>query len=482
MSGFSVLPTVKPNFEGKASGSQFSKFSLLSLGALANIVIWGLAILYLKVTPKTYTSEWGVNVLGSARGVDVSLPEGWRATASPDGFKQLTSEDPRADYVYLVQSPDLLKAAADRLDLSVEDFGEAEVTTDAESSIIGFVIEGETPELAQKKALALYETLEERVEALRQKEISRRKEETLRAIDEARDQLKDSQVLLLAHKAQSGLSSEAQIQDLAVGIEQLRRQYAQSLAEERGVNSRAQQLERNIQEISGGASDAYRLLGDPVYQNQFNAYGIAAAEYASLAAQLGEFHPRLVEKRAEVNGLTRELEDRASFLLGRPVDQHILTELSVIAQDPSVAISRGSLFQETVVERANQIELQAQTQELLKQIDTLEGRLRNLSDSQVKADGLERDLQAAEAFFAASVTKLTLNEDDIYSFYPPIQLAAQPTLPEEDEYISPNPQLTMIGALAGSFLVVVGLILFWPKQYKGKMIETDALADLPFTP
>lgn len=465
-----------------AFGFQLSKFSLIGLGASAIILMWALAIFYIKTTPKTYASEWGINVLGSSPGVDVALPEGWRASTNPGEFKSLTTEDPRADYVYLMQSSELLETAAASMELSSADFGGAAITTDQESSIIGMVMEGETPEQAQQKSLALYETLENRIEELRQQEVARRKEDTQKEIDAARQQLEDAQVKLLSHQSASGLSSDAQLEDLAVGIEQLRRQYAQALAQEKGFDSRAQKLELDIQEASRGSNDAYKLLSDPVYQNQFAAYGVAAAEYASLTSQLGSAHPQLVEKQAEMEGLANVLETRASFLLGKPTDQLTLNQLAAIAQDPSVEVARGNLFQAAILDRANQIELRAQSQELSNQIIELESRLRKLTESQVQAEIFESDLQAAEAFLASSITKLTLNEDGIDSIYPPIQLAAEPTLPDEDAYLSPNPKIAIVGALAGSFLVVVGLILFWPRENDQRILENDALADFPFNP
>ncbi|MEM6253695.1 MAG: hypothetical protein AAF821_12315 [Cyanobacteria bacterium P01_D01_bin.156] len=482
MSGSTSLPIFKSKQDSGASKYRFSKLSLLSLGAVANILIWFLAVLYIKITPKTYTSEWGLNVLEASSGVDVSLPEGWRTSESRESFRGVPSKDPRAEYVFLVQNTGLLEAAATSMELSLVDFGAPEVTTEPSSSIIRFVMEGETPEQAQKKALALNLTLEERIEELRQREVSRRKEDTQKEIDEARQQLEDAQGKLLSHKVQSGLSSDAQIQDLAVGIEQLRRQYAQALAQEKGLESRTQQLARDLSETTNGAAAAYKLLNDPVYQNQFSSYGVVAAEHASLASQLGESHPQLVEKQAEMNGLLQVLQERASFLLGRPVDQLLLNELAVIAQDPSVEISRGSLFQETILGRASQIELRSKTQELLLQIEQLEGRLRILTESKVEADRLEQNLQAKEAFFASSITKLTLNEDDIDSIYPPIQLVTQPTLPEANEFISPNSRMAIVGALAGSFLIVVGIILVWPREIEYDASDNNALADLPFSP
>lgn len=476
----STLPQIPTSRQPVSrQGNRASKLGYLGLGLLANTLIWGLALAYLKLAPTTYRSEWGLNVLGTDAGADVTLPDGGRASRAPTNFS-ISNEDPRTDYVYLAQSPDIIKEAAAQLDMDVEDYGSPEITTDEDSSIISFVNEGETPELAQQKAAALYVVLDRRIEQLRDAELLRREQETKEDLEEAQKQVENAQNLLASEQARSGLSSETQIDNLAAGVEQLRQEYAQAVAQERGLSSRVQQLAQDINDSSAGAADAYRLQGDPVFQNQFAEYGVVAAEFADLSSQLGPRHPQVVAKRAELEGMESALVGRASSTLGRPVDQAVITQIAPIGLDPRVEASRGDLFQEAVNSRATQSGLQSQTAELSNQIVGLESRLRRFSQEQFTIDRLERNLQVAEAIFASAVAKLNLNEGDIYSVYPPIQLAAEPTLPDEDKYISPSPPIAIGGALAGSFLVTTGLLLLWANRRNASEEEVYAAADFPF--
>ena len=474
------FPQSPPSQTTPTEQTPSSKWKYLGLGLLANTLIWGAALAYLKLAPTVYKSEWGLNVLGTAPEVDVTLPEGGRASTSPQGFRTQTSQDPRSDYVYLAQSTDIIKAAAAKLEMTPKEYGEPEVTTDEESSIIAFIQKGETPALAQQKARALYAVLDERVDQLRQEELSRREGDSRRTAEAARKSVEAAQDELAQYQAEAGISSEAQIEDLAIGVEQLRREYALALAEERGLDSRARQLESAVNDSSVGAGDAYRLLGDPVYQQQFEEYGIVAAEYSDLSAQLGAQHPQVVAKRAELEGLESAVVQRGSRLLGRPVDEATLSQIAPIGLDPRVEVSRGELFQEAVTSLANRNGLQSQSQELLSQIGDFETRLNRLSQDQFTVDRLERNLQVAEALFASSVAKLTLTEGDIYSIYPPIQLAAAPTLPDEDKYISPSPAIALGGALAGSFLATTGLLLLWANRRTSEEAEYEEAANFPF--
>ncbi|MEO1621163.1 MAG: hypothetical protein AAFU53_09045, partial [Cyanobacteria bacterium J06632_3] len=195
-------------------------------------------------------------------------------------------------------------------------------------------------------------------------------------------------------------------------------------------------------------------------------------------AQLGAQHPLVVEKRAELDGAEAALEERGSILLGRSVNETTLAQIAPIGIDPRVAVSRGELFREAVSSRATQSGLISQSAELSNQINGLEGRLRQLSQEQFTVDRLQRNLQVAEAIFASAVAKLNLDEGDIYAIYPPIELAAQPTLPSEDQYTSPSSTVAFGGALALSFLVTTGLLLHWANRRNSD--EPYSTANFPF--
>lgn len=469
------FPQFPPKERTDKISSQRSKWNYLGLGLLANTLIWGSALAYLTLFPKEYQSEMGLKVLTTESNVDVTLPDGLRTSQSINSIS--AGEDPRSDYVYLLESNALKKKAAAQVGMTVEDYGDVEVTTNADSSIIELVLEGEKPELAQEKARALYAALDQTVEDLRNAEVARRAQETQEDLEAARQRVEQAQGALAGYQAASGLSSNAQIDNLASGIEELRQQYAQALAQERGLEGRVSQLATDINDASVGAGDSYRLASDPVFQSQYVEYGTAAAEYADISSQLGPQHPQVVAKRAEVEGLESAVVTRGSFLLDRSVGEKELTQIAPISLDPRVAASRGALFEAAVADRASQKGLQSQSVELANQINALEARLGTLTQNQFAADRLRQDLDAAETLFASAVTTLGLTEDDIYNIYPPIQLAAEPTLPDTDKYVSPSPAIAVVGALAGSFLATTGLLLLWTNRRDEETVES---VDFPF--
>ena len=432
----------------------------LLAGLFSNAVVWGLVLAYLEFWPPTYTSKWALMVLGPDAEVQLSLTGVGQATPTqidrPDSY-----EDPREDYVYIVESPAVLDQAAKLMDMSVDDFGEPEITTDERSALITFEVEGETPEQAQQKSQFLYQLLSKEIDRLRQAELERRQKETELTLATARQKLNDAQKKLATYQTQSSFSSEAQIDNLSVNIEQLRRQHAELVAEEKGVNQRLQQLSKDVDLSDDRANDAYILQADDVYQQQFDQYAQLSKEFAELSSQLGSQHPEVVEKKAELEGTLNILMERASFLLAKPVSQETLVSLTSLTLDPKVVVVRQDLFKDVVSTRADKQAIAVQKQELEGQIAILEGLLDELNQKRLISQNLELDFQLAEAVFTATLAKLDLGHGEIYSIYPPIQLVAEPSLPDEDDPTYPDTEIGLLGGAAGSFLVTTGLILLW---------------------
>ncbi|MEL6499816.1 MAG: response regulator, partial [Cyanobacteria bacterium J06623_1] len=131
----------------------------LTLGVLLNGLVWLLALAYLKLTPPTYTSQWGVKILEIDSGVEVVLPDGGKATSAAGGWTPPTGQDTRNDYVFVATSPDLIEEAATLANVSVEEYSSPQIDVDEENGIIAFEIEGSTPEEARARAQGFYQTM-----------------------------------------------------------------------------------------------------------------------------------------------------------------------------------------------------------------------------------------------------------------------------------------------------------------------------------
>lgn len=467
-----ALAKIKPETTGRQWTT--SGFNYIFLGILLNAIVWAGALLYLKRAEPSYMSEWGVLVLGGDSSVNVSLPGS--GSASTDSGRSNTFADARSDYVYIATSSDVIEESARQVGIDAEEFEDPDITVDKDTAIMSFAVTGKTPELAQRKARALYTVLNQHVEELRKGEVDRRTQEDQSALERSRQRVDAAQKELANFLANSQFNSDQQLEGLSVGIESLRQLRSEYSAQAAGLGGRISQLSNDVDVNSQDVTDSYSLQGDPVYQQQFSNYGRLSAEFSELSGQLGAQHPLVVAKRAELESAQSAVQQRGAFLLGRPVDQTTLVRLAPLGLDPQAAVVRGDIFRETVVNQADREGLLSQDQSLAIEISQMEARLSQLSQEKFTVDRLRRNLQLAETIFASTLAKLDLNEEDIYSIYPPIQLVTEPTIPGEDDRISPSTKMVLLGALAGSFVVTFGLLLHWyENRDKHKQIASTQL-------
>ena len=465
-----VLAKIKPR---KASRQwSIPGLNYLFAGILLNALVWGGALLYLRRVEPSYVSEWGVLVLGGDSSVNVSLPGS--ASASTDTGR--ANEFARSDYVYIATSADVLEEAARQVGVESDDFGEPDITVDNNTAIMSFAVEGNTPELAQRKAKALYVVLNQRVEQLSEGEVNRRREEDEVSLEEARKRVDGAQAELANYLANSSFNSDEQLQGLATGIESMRQLRSEYAVQADGLDGRLGQLSNNVDFGSQDVTDAYSLQGDPVYQQLFDAYGRLSAEFSEVSSQLGTQHPMVVSKRSELDSAQSALQQRGSFLLGRTVDQTTLVRLAPLGIDPQVAIVRGDLFREAIVNQAGRERLISQNQSLADEIGQMEVRLNQLSQEKFTVDQLTRNLQIAETVFASTLAELNLNGEDIYAIYPPIQLVTEPTIPGEDDRTNPSVQMVFLAGLAASFVITFGLLLLWYEKRDRDIYPPEVLA------
>ena len=238
--------------DGDRKKPNLSRF--VTLGVLFNGLVWLLALAYLKLTPPSYTSQWGVKILEIDSGVEVVLPDGGKATPAAGGWTPPTGQDPRNDYVYVATSPDLLAEAAKLANLTAEEYQPPQIEVDEENGIIAFKIEGSTPEEARAKAQGFHQTMKRQIEDLRQTELSRQEKETQVTLAQAKEKLVAAQAKLSQYRAKSGISTDEQIKNLTDNIENLRRQKAELAAQQEGAARRYSQLSKDVNNLADFAA------------------------------------------------------------------------------------------------------------------------------------------------------------------------------------------------------------------------------------
>lgn len=469
------LPPEKSDEERSRRSVRFGWWRYLVLGLLLNAAIWGGALFYLKRTKPKFVSRMAIILPGGNVGSNVNLPNIGQASSSSTAASGGSSLDPRANYQYILSDESVLKGAAKSLNIQVSELGKPKSKLIDNTSILEVEVEGPSAQEAQDRGFALYNNLMQRVDKLRADEISRRDEGVQATLDMAKIKLAESQRRLASYKSLSGLSTTDQVKEVAVILEQLRKQRAEMLAQNTLLSDRLQQLSDNLGLSVEEASAAFTLQSDPVYQQNLKDYSESSSALTVLSSKWGENHPEVVREKSRQQEASAAMRDRATFLLKRPLG---MQELARINLNVSGSAGKESLYRDLVAVQAEQRGIAGQADELGRQIEGFDERLRDLTQKQLELDRLQRDAQVAEAVFASSLAKIDLSKSDIFTAYPLAQLVSPPSLP--DEPAAPQPKLVLAGALIGSLFVSSGTLLLWKRQQMDAKRRRDVeLAEVP---
>ena len=436
----------------------------LLTGLVVNQVIWGATLIYLKVRPPEYTSKWAIAVSGIKSSTKVSLPGIGEASSQDDSSFNSQTSDPRENYKYLAEADEVIAIAANQLSMSKEEFGEPQIKILDNSTLLEFEMDGSTPKEAQLKAIALQNALESKLKQIRSEEVTQQDRNTENALNSVRQKLQIAQQRLYNFKASSSLNSNEQLRDLTSNLESLRRQQAETVAQQQQTTARVKQLTADLDLSTPQAVDALRLQSDPVFQQYLADYSRTSAELNKLRSKYLIDTPVIVSKQEEKEVAQVALLQRGRSILKRPISQDTLQQLTLSGGSSGSYMQRANLFQELVSLRQQPQGLQAQVEELGRQINKLEGRLSTLSEQESKLENLQRDVKIAEAVFSSSLTKHELSKSNGSASYPPASLVAKPSLPEETS--APNKNLVLLGTALSSLFFSSGIALMWLRDRK----------------
>jgi DNA-binding NarL/FixJ family response regulator/uncharacterized protein involved in exopolysaccharide biosynthesis len=430
----------------------------LKIWLLSNLILWSISLAYMQFKKPTYTSKWAIALPSSNLSTNIDLPEVGQASSESESPFNSDFADPRENYKYLVETDEVLKTSSSKINMLSKEFGNPKVEIIDNTTLIQLQIQGDTPRLAQAKALALQSTLEENLDQLRQDESGSQSQNLEKTLAQTRLKLEAARQKLADFQARTRLSSGEQPNILVNNIEQLRLQSSEVTAEKQKVTARSNQLLSNLGLSTSEATDALLLNSDPEFQEYLNNYSQASTELIKLRAQYLDNHPSVIAQQAEKDDLEIELYRRGESLLGKPVTQVALKTLNVNSKN-SPGSQRASLFQELISSRAEQKGLENQATELNNQITSLETKLATLTRYGSELEKLRRDVQLSEAVFSSTATRADLNKSQTSAAYPPMSLISRPSLAKKST--APNKKYIFLGSFCSSLLLTTGLLSLW---------------------
>ncbi|WP_228017145.1 hypothetical protein [Synechocystis sp. LEGE 06083] len=453
MDGEEDIATIKPRLSLPLG--RIAKYLTLAVGA--NTLLWAGTLSYLKHTAPTYTSELVVHVAGNALGVNLNLPDvGQAATSTTSAFG--SSSDPRENYKLLALGDTVIQEAAASVSIEVEEFGEPKIILIPNTTTIRISQSGPSPKIAQRKALSLYQTLERRLNTLRQIEQEKRDGAITSALEDSQNKLTQAQAQLSNYKAQSGLSSSQQVTNLISTIETLRKQRAEKVAQSQQIGDRLQSLTLAVQLAPEQAPTVLALQTDQYFQKSLQEYTTTSTELNALLEERGPNYPDVVQLKQKQGAALATVLERGKALLGKAITLEEIERLNLDNSNES-GVKRGELFQQLITLQAEYEGIRAEVDALTQQVSELEARLKIMVQKESVLENYLRKVQIAEAIFTSTLAKADLGKSDPFGSFPLMQLVEPPTLPDAPS--APKTKLVLAGAAIGSVLVTFGLTLLW---------------------
>ncbi len=450
----SAIVTTKKSWNKAKPKKRFRWKHWLIGWAVLNISVWSLTLLYFKFKPPIYTSEWSVILPGKAK-VNLDLPDVGQADFGTDN--SVEDFDPRNDILYLASSSSVLSKAAMTVNLSLADFGEPEIELIDNSSIIAFSIEGNTPQEAQSKAIALQQSMVKQIEFLKVSQAKQDAEKVRSERQVEQNKLRELRQRLNKRKIDSDLINPEQINNLAEQVEDLRKQKGQVERELQETNNSIQLLSDILKLSPQQAVDASSLQADRLFQQYLQEYSQLSANLINSQSRFTFDAPIIQNEQEKLKEVETALLNRGSLVLGKPVERATLEKLNLKSSDGSrdKGEDEESMMKKLAATWTTQQSLTVRRQTLNNQIQELNSRLKYLAQEQLPLENLQREAEFTEALLTSKTAQSDIKDDA--PTFPPIQLLSEPELPDQASNSDIKPLL--LANMVFTVISLVGLVL-----------------------
>ncbi len=435
----------------KSRGRRYVLITTLGL-----FVVWGLAIGYITLTPKSYTSEMTIVLPGAGVGTAINLDNIGQATSTVSSPYAGSSLSPTVNYKTILGNPKVLETAAETMGLKESAFGKPRVSLVDQTNLIFVSMTAPTPEEARERLNVLYDAFTDELERLRKDEILKREEASRRLIGDLQDKVGEVRHSILEQQTESGLVALSQFDALVMSMEDMRRTRAQLEADLADVAAEENDLSQVLGVTPDEAAVMFSLSADPVMEALLATHAEASRELASMRTQWGNNHPQVQMQEGRRRAALIDMRARASAINGAAGDL-----VEKFAQNTATA-RREPLLSRLVDLQAKRAGMMARQDALSEQMRDLGNRIGPLSVQAARLDDLQRDLQVAEAVFSSALARVDTGKSDLFASYPLVQILATPSLPDRPS--SPKKLLALVGATMGTMLLFMSLALLWIRQ------------------
>ena len=276
-------------------------------GGAAIALIWALAAAYLLFMPMSYTSRWSFILPASSNGASVSVESIGQSSTLPSSPFSGVALSPKVIYREIVDSREVLDAAAATVGMQPDAFGKPRIKLIDETSLMNFEIPGKSPKQAQDKARALIAAFNARLDQLREDELAKRNGATevhlksyQASVTAARDRISELQ-------RESGLLSLNHFTEASSGLEQLRRKVTEIRADLEKIETQQSVLTARVGLEARDAAMALKIAADPAFAKLLVDFAEVNAKYADEQSRFGSMNPNLIHTEHRRTGISTEI-------------------------------------------------------------------------------------------------------------------------------------------------------------------------------
>jgi polysaccharide biosynthesis transport protein len=322
-------------------------------------------------------------------------------------------------------------------------------TPEESTTVIGLTVDGSSPDVARQRAIVWLETYQQRLDELRQSNSASREQYNQGALEQAGQNLLQTQQELAQFKASAGLiNADEQTRGIVESMTTLTTARAQAVSQAQASQSRLRDLSSRLRL---DPEEGVRSLSLAENQDfQFVRKDLVEAESALLKARA---------KYTDDSPLVQKLLEQRNKLR-QQADGYISQASQGVQTDTSVATDtegRATLIQQMVLAETDANAQRQQALQLEQQINQLSGRLRNFPVNQAKIAELQRQMDVAEGVYKGLVAQVQKSRIDAFNSYPNVQVLDLPNADAKPS--SPKLSVLMINLLMASVVGSAALLL-----------------------
>lgn len=435
--------------------ADFLKNPLTLTLLLGYFFIFSCAAIYLN-TADRYSSRFSLVLPTAASSSKVNLQEVGQVSQSSGSAFGNQSFNPLNTYKQILMSGSVRSRAAQQLSMDPSNFSKAKIKIIQQTSIIDIELSSLSAELAQQKALALFETFQIELDRLRLEESMRRKESVERLLDGHRTRLAENRRAIVDFQQTSLMVSTSQLERGIATLAKIREDLAFAKTERESIEKYLRRLSSHLGVSPELAGYALSLQSDTQFAAYVSELQDVSATLSRYQSQWGQNHPKVVAEQQRFNNILLHLQDRSTQLVGVG-SARILHEMNLGA-----AVNLSELFAEMLESGARLSGTEAKINELILAEKQLDNELRVYSREYSELEQLERDQQRAEAIYNAAAAELENGATNLYSSYPLVQMLAAPDLPLNPA--APKLKIAIAVSAAALFFLHVGVFVLWHRD------------------